>query len=631
MRSSILSSRSNRARTIVAFITLCIGATIDHAHADPAISDLAEKLIQSLTPLSSRGQLLRVSAAGEIVSIDDVVPIRALIVLRCVNDEAGVCRRIAFGPVLVDPSISSGEGVDLKAAASEIASLLHFAYSAVDLDAANEEARKLTTSLEPLGAPLAIEPMEFAGVLAGATPCVFELFATASFLASHAMAPKASEPSDALATEAQLIRAAQDQLHGRQQQIIDEATDLDALGASLLCEARRIATAREAGNAEPEAAVTEGAIIKPSPTVALSPTADPLGFVAWCVAVDGEQALLRARGNVTAADRRVRDLRASLKAIDAHIEVLHLDERVPAGSTGFRSLTFVQQFPLEAWSVACAVSKSLERRHQSVEKLLALAVSIAISSGLAPEAIAELTARIRQMEESLPPGFAMTKDFEATVEAHLGGRFAPQARQGIDVVQARTAAWELFAAAWNLRGVLPEQVLEQRGQQRSAATDQLMNAYAGAIGRVSLPTLSEDFRAAIEAELNSPFQACLMYPADPRSWAEIKTEIAAAAEYGAGEVENWFGYELTTDPDNLEDPSFLQMRDYTRADRVRRFNSNSSHQFMFHVIGSLMHHLDRGVARNSRAPRTNPFFADCNPYWSSRSGQPPLPRLTQRD
>ncbi|MSR40970.1 MAG: hypothetical protein EXS10_03600 [Phycisphaerales bacterium] len=598
---------------------VAVTAQASTAEQESVPTEFAQKVIEHLPPFATRAQLLCVRVDGGVDAASEATATRAFLVVRCERGETGACTRVHFGPLLLNASCLEGEGVTPKISVTDAASLLSLPYRTGDLGAGANAVARLELNVASFGVPTSLAMDELTRLLENATCLTFDPFAEFG----SALRRTTTRTNATFAVDPATI----EQSRARRQQIIDESSDLYALGESLLREARRVAAARELGVDAP-AAIDATVIAQPALVAPLLPTPDPLGFVAWCVAVDGEQALLRARGEIASADRRVRDLRASLKAMHADVDMLHLDQRVPHGSVGFRSFVFVQQFPIEAWSIGCAVASALDRRHLAVEELLKRALSIGKSSDLSEEAIAELIARIRQMEESLPPGFTLSAEFVNAMEAHLWKRFDPTKRQGIDIVQARTAVLELYAAAWNLSGVLPEQVRDERLQQRSICAAQVMDAFASEFARVPQLALAHELRSALEAELNSPFQACLLYPENSRDFNRVKAVLEEDLLQQTDNVESFFRDDMVFDPEVLADPEFTVMRDFVRPKYLQRFRQLVSHSVMASIVGEMMAHVDRGVAANSRAPRANPFFRDCNLYWSTRDDQPPFPRLT---
>ena len=107
---------------------------------------------------------------------------------------------------------------------------------------------------------------------------------------------------------------------------------------------------------------------------------------------------------------------------------------------------------------------------------------------------------------------------------------------------------------------------------------------------------------------------------------EARRELANGLEHYPEDVMFWFGQELQQD----QGPDERAMAEYLRPINTARFNQGLSHQFMFEIVSAYMHRLDRAVSPSARTPRANPFFGDADPYWSTGSDKPPLPRLTLR-
>ena len=630
--------RSFSRRLVRAFAPSLLSAVcIVVPRADAAFNTsggVVDQILRDVPAITQRALLLRVGVDGALLAADSDAAVRAFIVARCEadpTDHSNPCHRLVFGPGLVGPVCATEGAREVVLSDADLAGLVRMAFAtAIHNNDGNNDGnnngngdgnggRVLTPSGELLGSPSPLESVLFQAQQQQAVGCTLDPFSAFQSSAIDANERASRSTADGVVFESP-------------QQLMNEASDLDALGLRGLIEAQRIVVERRERALEPtaitgaEAQVEGAALAQFVLTVPLSPTADALGFVAWCTAVDGEQALLRARGDIAAADRRVRDLRSALTSIGADVAALRVSERVPAGSTEFRSFTFVDGFPFEAWTIACTLSAALERRHRAVETLLALAAGIAIDAGLLPEAIKELTKRIRQMEASLPPGFNMTNEFEAAITKHLAARFSAELKSGIDVVQARTAVWELFAAAWNMQGALPEQVRTEREAQRSELVSQFMDGFTVEFGKIPIPGLADQFRSTLRSEIDSPFQACLLYPADEVALREARRELANGLEHYAESVMFWFGQELQQD----QGPDERAMAEYLRPIYTARFNQGLSHQFMFEIVGAYMYRLDRGVSPYARTPRANPFFGDADPYWSTGSDKPPLPRLTLR-
>ena len=625
--------RSFSRRLVRAFAPSLLSAVcIVVPRADAAFNTsggVVDQILRDVPAITQRALLLRVGVDGALLAADSDAAVRAFIVARCEadpTDHSNPCHRLVFGPVLVGPVCATEGAREVVLSDADLAGLVRMAFAtAIHNNDGNNDGngdgnggRVITPSGELLGSPSPLESVLFQAQQQQAVGCTLDPFSAFQSSAIDANERASRSTADGVVFESP-------------QQLMNEASDLDALGLRGLIEAQRIVVERRERALEPtaitgaEAQVEGAALAQFVLTVPLSPTADALGFVAWCTAVDGEQALLRARGDIAAADRRVRDLRSALTSIGADVAALRVSERVPAGSTEFRSFTFVDGFPFEAWTIACTLSAALERRHRAVETLLALAAGIAIDAGLLPEAIKELTKRIRQMEASLPPGFNMTNEFEAAITKHLAARFSAELKSGIDVVQARTAVWELFAAAWNMQGALPEQVRTEREAQRSELVSQFMDGFTVAFGKIPIPGLADQFRSTLRSEIDSPFQACLLYPADEVALREARTQLANSLEHYAESVMDFLGPELQEDPDKN-----LVWWEYERPRRIAVLNQINSHQFMFEIVGAYMYRLDRGVSPYARTPRAHPFFGDADVYWSTASNKPPLPRLTLR-
>lgn len=379
--------RSFSRRLVRAFAPSLLSAVcIVVPRADAAFNTsggVVDQLLRDVPAITQRALLLRVGVDGALLAADSDAAVRAFIVARCEadpTDHSNPCHRLVFGPVLVGPVCATEGAREVVLSDADLAGLVRMAFATAIHNGDGNGGRVLTPSGELLGSPSPLESVLFQAQQQQAVGCTLDPFSAFQSSAIDANERASRSTADGVVFESP-------------QQLMNEASDLDALGLRGLIEAQRIVVERRERALEPtaitgaEAQVEGAALAQFVLTVPLSPTADALSFVAWCTAVDGEQALLRARGDIAAADRRVRDLRRALTSIGADVAALRVSERVPAGSTEFRSFTFVDGFPFEAWTIACTLSAALERRHRAVETLLALAAGIAIDAGLLPEAI----------------------------------------------------------------------------------------------------------------------------------------------------------------------------------------------------------------------------------------------------
>ena len=167
--------------------------------------------------------------------------------------------------------------------------------------------------------------------------------------------------------------------------------------------------------------------------------------------------------------------------------------------------------------------------------------------------------------------------------------------------------------------------------QRDYCIAQTMEAAASHIARLQFEGFGALLQAALESELNSPFQATLIYPANAWAWNAIKREIADDSENNVSSIDFWLEDDMVPATETLVEDGFIAAREHMRKGRVSRSTANVAHQMMFTIVGEAMYQLDKSIARTSRAPRANPFFEDCSPYWSTNGSFPPLPRLSVRD
>ena len=387
-----------------------------------------------------------------------------------------------------------------------------------------------------------------------------------------------------------------------------EVSELASRGARLLADARVRASTPAAEATPLDAAKTSaGAQTKELP---LFPPQHPLGFVAWAMAVDGQQALKRASGDIKGADTDVANLRRVLRMAGAVRTAELIAERVPVQSEGFQSFSYSPQFPIDAWDLAASVSKGIESRRKLVERLRDLALRHATVGGFPPEGLDEIQMRFAMLEPNMPIGWSMRASDEATISEHLEARLNGSLRQGIDLVQARTVAWEVYAAAWNLSDALPREVVEARAAQQARFTEVLMDQFSVWNDAEALDAA----RVYIKQALGSPFQASFLCPGSDWADREVLTNLAEWKSMIPGHVTEG-----------------LQMM---RLGRTEPPYSEAWHQIIASYAGSALADMI-GPLSSDIAPtrlRVVPLipFPDASSYYSSSSGRPKYPRLIVR-
>ena len=380
-----------------------------------------------------------------------------------------------------------------------------------------------------------------------------------------------------------------------------EVSELASRGARLLADARvRASTPAAEANPTDTAKTSADAQAQELP---LLPPQHPLGFVAWAMAVDGQQALKRASGDIKGADADVANLRRVLRMAGATRTAELVAERVPVQSEGFQSWSWSPQSPLDAWDLAASVSKGIDARRRLMERLRELALKHAVLGGFPQEGLDEIEMRFAMLESNLPIGWSMRASDEATISEHLEARLNGSLRQGIDRVQARTVAWEVYAAAWNLSDALPREVVEARAAQQARFEAVLREPLA----LLRDAEAEEAVMAAIRSTVGSPFQAATLCPGGIMTEREV-------AQY-LGEIK---GRIRDADVSRLQEAkgtSFWQgwVDYYTGGMLADMFGPLSS---------------DIAPSRHRVVPLIP--FPDASSYYSSSTGRPTFPRLIVR-
>ncbi len=380
-----------------------------------------------------------------------------------------------------------------------------------------------------------------------------------------------------------------------------EVSELASRGARLLADARvRASTPAAEANPTDTAKTSADAQAQQLP---LLPPQHPLGFVAWAMAVDGQQALKRASGDIKGADADVANLRRVLRMAGATRTAELVAERVPVQSEGFQSWSWSPQSPLDAWDLAASVSKGIDARRRLMERLRELALKHAVLGGFPQEGLDEIEMRFAMLESNLPIGWSMRASDEATISEHLEARLNGSLRQGIDRVQARTVAWEVYAAAWNLSDALPREVVEARAAQQARFEAVLREPLA----LLRDAEAEEAVLAAIRSTVGSPFQAATLCPGGIMTEREV-------AQY-LGEIKGRIRDSDVSRLQELKGSSFWQGR-----------IDNYIGGMLADMLGPLS--SDIAPSRHRVVPLIP--FPDASSYYSSSTGRPTFPRLIVR-
>jgi hypothetical protein len=380
-----------------------------------------------------------------------------------------------------------------------------------------------------------------------------------------------------------------------------EVSELASRGARLLADARvRASTPAAEANPTDTAKTSADAQAQQLP---LLPPQHPLGFVAWAMAVDGQQALKRASGDIKGADADVANLRRVLRMAGATRTAELVAERVPVQSEGFQSWSWSPQSPLDAWDLAASVSKGIDARRRLMERLRELALKHAVLGGFPQEGLDEIEMRFAMLESNLPIGWSMRASDEATISEHLEARLNGSLRQGIDRVQARTVAWEVYAAAWNLSDALPREVVEAREAQQARFEAVLREPLA----LLRDAEAEEAVLAAIRSTVGSPFQAATLCPGGIMTEREV-------AQY-LGEIKGRIRDSDVSRLQELKGSSFWQGR-----------IDNYIGGMLADMLGPLS--SDIAPSRHRVVPLIP--FPDASSYYSSSTGRPTFPRLIVR-
>jgi hypothetical protein len=295
-------------------------------------------------------------------------------------------------------------------------------------------------------------------------------------------------------------------------------------------------------------------------------SANVFEFIAWFEAADARQAALRMTGKRKEADETIVDIAAFATAIHFDALPLLLNDRVPKGIEGFRSLTMHPSWPQEVWPLVACVESMQTTLTLAREGFATMTAELCTARKLPPSARADLQARLATVAENLPPGFVWSKLFEAEVRnhlfeacslgAHFGGiaRFPAFESSSIEDLAfiMPTIAWEVFGHAWAQPGaLLPSQIVRRDAQ--IASYDRLIREAVAAGKAVrEREDLSEFTLAATQASLHHAqrdWMPWFVFDASAQGFAagqaELKQEIADwPYALGTGTTASSVGYEL---------------------------------------------------------------------------------------
>lgn len=391
---------------------------------------------------------------------------------------------------------------------------------------------------------------------------------------------------------------------------------LHRLGSALLADAHRAAI-------DPPATEARSALRARVLEVPPLPPGDAISFAGWCKAVDGAQCLLRVAGDPRAADLWMSDLAELLKRIGAGEQAAAFRARAAASDAVVASFSEHQAFPLECWRIGEALVRAREVRRQTLAKVIAEAVRIALDAGMAPDALRELEQRLAMCEEWLPLGLEIDASGMRTMGGHLVERLTASPQAEWDVLRARETSWEAYAAMWNLSGDLPESIRRARAAQRSDAIE-LMQRTAfgpGVLDGAAGPTDAQlrSLGASLRELVESPFQPLLLLPATERGVERFRSEMQANSEA----MSRGWGAELA---------AIRAEGDPAAADWMwRMFIADIRFQLASALIGELALEQASYQLQTGSAPSwTNPFAGDCSPAWINSSGDPPFASMLRR-
>ncbi len=504
--------------------------------------------------------------------------------------------RLVLGPVLMSGALRPA--ANDAAAARKMALIrqvlgLSFAQASFAANAQAASGSRAEVVLEPASAVLGV-PVPLS------SDALDKSLEYASLQAFVALDARCAPRGSAAQTEEEIERW--------ERSAIAEASALASHGVKLLSDARTRASTPAEEAVAPAPPATETDARKPDAKareLPLLPPRHPLGFVAWAVAVDGQQALKRANGDIDGADADVANLRHVLRSAGASRSADLVAMRIPLRSAGFQSWSHSPHFPLDAWDLAATVSQGIDARRRLVERLHELARKHAVLGGFPQESLDELEMRFAMLEANLPIGWSMTASDQSVISEHLEARLNGSMRQGIDRVQARTVVWEMYAAAWNLSDALPREVLEARAAQQTRFEAALREPLA----LIGNDDAAEAVLAAIRLTVSSPFQPATLCPAGihkEREALQYLGEIAA----------------------RISEDDRMSLRQWSKG------SPNWQNWVNYYVGGMLADMFGPLSSDISTRPRHRVVplipFPDASSYFSSSTGQPSFPRLIVR-
>ena len=273
-------------------------------------------------------------------------------------------------------------------------------------------------------------------------------------------------------------------------------------------------------------------------------TSSALELVAWIQALDAKQCALRAEGvdRLKDADAIVADIRAVLRALEAHRLRRLLEERVPPSAPSGASLCASPSWPNDAWELVAAVERGRKNAARIRSELLRLAAAVAAEQRLPPEVLARLEERLEVIAAKLPLNLQWNQRLAEEIRERVGEVMDPSggaqsARTQLalagnadgalniggavidgmtgpdDIVGGRMAAnraaWDVYGYLWSGKDALLPSEHAQRESQREAALSEF-NAVAAQHG--TPPAVAKMLANDLADSLSDPWRPWMQFP-----------------------------------------------------------------------------------------------------------------------
>ena len=273
-------------------------------------------------------------------------------------------------------------------------------------------------------------------------------------------------------------------------------------------------------------------------------TSSALELVAWIQALDAKQCALRAEGvdRLKDADAIVADIRAVLRALEAHQLRRLLEERVPPSAPSGASLCASPSWPNDAWELVAAVERGRKNAARIRSELLRLAAAVAAEQRLPPEVLARLEERLEVIAAKLPLNLQWNQRLAEDIRERVGEVMDPSggaqsARTQLalagnadgalniggavidgmtgpdDIVGGRMAAnraaWDVYGYLWSGKDALLPSEHAQRESQREAALSEF-NAVAAQHG--TPPAVAKMLANDLANSLSDPWRPWMQFP-----------------------------------------------------------------------------------------------------------------------